>query len=59
MENSESKPKTESWMASKAFLAIFGALFALIFIVFIVVINVATQMEDINNDDKDNEYQRK
>ncbi len=47
MENSESKPKTESWMASKAFLAIFGALFALIFIVFIVVINVATQMEDI------------
>ncbi len=47
MENSESNPKTESWMASKAFLAIFGALFALIFIIFIVVINVATQMEDI------------
>ena len=47
MENSESNPKAESWMASKAFLAIFGTLFALIFIVFIVVINVATQMEDI------------
>ncbi len=49
MENSESKPKTESWMANKAFLAIFGALFALIFIIFIVVINVATQMDDIED----------
>lgn len=43
-ENSENI----SWITRKTFLAIFGTLFALIFIVLLVVINVATQVEDID-----------
>ena len=42
--------KTEkgSWITNKTFLAFFGALFALIFITLLIVINVSTQVEDID-----------
>lgn len=46
METSDKYAK-DSWITRKTFLAIFGTLFALIFIVLLVVINVATQVEDI------------
>jgi len=37
-----------SWLTNKTFLAFFGASFALIFIILMIVINVATQVEDID-----------
>lgn len=36
------------WFSNKVFLSIFGALFALIFITLMIVINVATQVDDID-----------
>ena len=47
MEKSENKSETASWLTNKTFLAFFGALFALIFIILLIVINVATQVDDI------------
>ena len=47
MDKSESKSETASWLTNKTFLAFFGALFALIFIILLIVINVATQVDDI------------
>ena len=46
--NTPNKSEKGSWLTNKTFLAIFGTLFALIFITLLVVINVATQMEDID-----------
>ena len=40
--------KKGSWITNKTFLVFFGALFALIFITLLIVINVATQVEDID-----------
>ena len=42
------KSERGSWITNKTFLAFFGALFALIFITLMIVINVATQVEDID-----------
>jgi hypothetical protein len=42
------KSEWGSWITNKTFLAFFGALFALIFITLLIVINVATQVEDID-----------
>ena len=42
------KSEKGSWITNKTFLAFFGALFALIFITLMIVINVATQVEDID-----------
>ncbi len=42
------KSEKGSWLTNKAFLAFFGALFALLFITMLIVINVATQVEDID-----------
>jgi hypothetical protein len=47
MEKAENKRERFSWLTSKAFLTSFGALFILVFLVLLVLINVATQMEDI------------
>ena len=47
MPHSEGKPEKFSWLTNKAFLSVFGALFALVFIVLLILINFATQMEDI------------
>ena len=47
MSHSEGKPEKFSWLTNKAFLSVFGAMFALIFIVLLIMINVASQMEDI------------
>ena len=47
MSHSEGKPERFSWITNKAFLSVFGALFALVFIALLILINVATQMEDI------------
>ena len=38
----------KSWITSKAFLAIFGTIFSLLFFTLLIVINVATQIEDID-----------
>ena len=46
--NTPNKSEKGSWFANKTFLAFFGALFALIFITLLVVLNVATQVEDID-----------
>ncbi len=46
--DSDSKPEKLSWITNKTFLAFFGASFAVIFITLLVVINVATQVEDID-----------
>ena len=42
------KSEKGSWITNKTFLAFFGALFSLVFITLLVVINVATQVEDID-----------
>ena len=42
------KSERGSWITNKTFLAFFGALFALLFITLMIVINVATQVEDID-----------
>ena len=42
------KSEKGSWLTNKTFLAFFGAMFALIFITLLIVINVATQVEDID-----------
>ncbi len=42
------KSERGSWITNKTFLAFFGALFALIFITLLIVINVSTQVEDID-----------
>jgi len=42
------KSEKESWLTNKTFLAFFGAVIALIFITLLIVINVATQVEDID-----------
>ena len=47
MPHSEGKPEKFSWITNKAFLSVFGALFALVFIALLILINVAIQMEDI------------
>ena len=47
MPHSEDKPEKFSWITNKAFLSVFGALFALVFIALLILINVAIQMEDI------------
>ena len=48
MPDSEGKPEKFSWITNKAFLSAFGALFALVFIALSILINVATQVEDID-----------
>ncbi len=47
MENSD-KSNKGSWLTNKTFLAFFGALLALIIITLFSVINIATQVEDID-----------
>ncbi len=47
MENFD-KPDKGSWLTNKTFLASFGALFALLIITLFSVINMATQVEDID-----------
>ena len=47
MDNSHGKSEKLSWITDRTFLAFFGAIFALIFIILVTVINVATQVEDI------------
>ena len=47
MGNSD-KPDKGSWLTNKTFLAFFGALLALIIITLLSVINIATQVEDID-----------
>ena len=42
------KSEKGSWLTNKTFLAFFGASFAVIFITMLIVINVATQVEDID-----------
>jgi len=46
--NTPNKSEKGSWLTNKAFLAFFGALFTLIFITLLIVINVATQVDDID-----------
>ena len=46
--DSDSKHEKLSWITNKTFLAFFGASFAVIFITLLIVINVATQVEDID-----------
>ncbi len=46
--DTSNKSEKGSWLTNKGFLAFFGALFALIFITMLIVINVATQVEDID-----------
>jgi len=46
--NMPNKSEKGSWLTNKTFLAFFGALFALIFITLLIVVNVATQVEDID-----------
>lgn len=41
------KNEMGSWITNKTFLSIFGAFFSIIFITLLMVINVNTQMEDI------------
>ena len=43
-ENSGNK----SWITSKTFLAIFGTFFTLVFVILLIVINLATQIDDID-----------
>ncbi len=45
--NTPDKSEKGSWITNKTFLAFFGASFAVIFITLMIVINVATQVEDI------------
>ncbi len=47
MANSD-KPDNGSWLTNKTFLAVFGTLLALIIITLFSVINMATQVEDID-----------
>ena len=47
MRPSDSKSDNNSWLTRKTFLTVFGTLFALLFIVVLVQINIATQMDDI------------
>ncbi len=42
------KSEKVSWITNKTFLAFLGASFAVIFITLLIVINVATQVEDID-----------
>jgi hypothetical protein len=46
--NTPDKSEKGSWITNKTFLAFFGAFFAVIFITLLIVINVATQVEDID-----------
>lgn len=41
------KSERGAWIANKTFLSIWGAFFSILIIILAVVINVATQMEDI------------
>ncbi len=47
MSPPESKPDSASWLTRKAFLVVFGTLFAVLFLIVLVQINIATQMDDI------------
>ncbi len=47
MTASGSRSDGDSWLTRKIFLSVFGTFFALLFLVVLVQINIATQMDDI------------
>ena len=46
--NTPDKSEKGSWLMNKTFLAFFGTMFALMFLIILISINVATQVEDID-----------
>ena len=47
MTASGSRSDGDSWLTRKIFLSVFGTFFALLFLIVLVQINIATQMDDI------------
>ncbi len=49
MTDMEGKPEKFSWLTNKIFLTVFGVTFALVFVVLVVLMNLATQIEDLED----------
>ena len=47
MSPSDATNDSPSWLTRKAFLAVFGTFFVLLFLIVLIQINIATQMDDI------------